>query len=196
MSLYLRQICVGVFVGPCPVLCCFAVLICGETQIWLGDLRVAFGFWWFCWCFVGVRFNDDLPFFTDHTCPCTRQLFTAYAIVRTEPSATLAIPEEKKKPFQCDLAPQRQETHRTTHTGTSIVAKHIEGTKQAQPQPPHRRSSFHHRLQPLYTEKHKVSCGVVFAGMVAMVAVVTSPTTGGCSVMYCNCSCSCSVVEL
>ena len=31
------------FVGPCPVLCCFAVLLCGETQIWLGDLRVVFG---------------------------------------------------------------------------------------------------------------------------------------------------------
>ena len=34
---------VSVFVGPCPVLCCFAVLLCGETQIWLGDLRVVFG---------------------------------------------------------------------------------------------------------------------------------------------------------
>ena len=32
-----------VFVGPCPVFCCFAVLLCGETQIWLGDLRVVFG---------------------------------------------------------------------------------------------------------------------------------------------------------
>ena len=31
------------FVGPYPVLCCFAVLLCGETQIWLGDLRVVFG---------------------------------------------------------------------------------------------------------------------------------------------------------
>ena len=62
------------------------------------------------------------------------------------------------QPFQCDLAPQLQETHRTTHTGTSIVAKHIEGTKRPQPQPPHRRGSFHRRLQPLYTEKHKVSC--------------------------------------
>ena len=31
------------FVGPCPFLCCFAVLLCGETQIWLGDLRVVFG---------------------------------------------------------------------------------------------------------------------------------------------------------
>ena len=62
------------------------------------------------------------------------------------------------QPLQCDLAPQLQETHRTTHTGTSIVAKHIEGTKRPQPQPPHRRGSFHRRLQPLYTEKHTVSC--------------------------------------
>ena len=62
-----------------------------------------------------------------------------------------------KQPFQCDLAPQCQETHRTTHTGTSIVAKHIEGTKRPQPQPPHKRGNFHRRLQPLYTEKHTVS---------------------------------------
>ena len=33
------------------------------------------------------------------------------------------------QPFQCDLQPQLQETHRTTHTGTTIVAKHIEGTR-------------------------------------------------------------------
>ena len=62
------------------------------------------------------------------------------------------------QPFQCDLAPQRQETHRTTHTGTSIVTNHIEGTKRPQPQPPHKRGSFHRRLQPLYTEKHTLSC--------------------------------------
>ena len=49
------------------------------------------------------------------------------------------------------------------------------------------------RANPLMDRK---VVGVVFAGMVAMVAVVTSPTTAGCSVMYCNCSCSCSVVEL
>ena len=41
------------------------------------------------------------------------------------------------QPFQCDLQPRLQETHRTTHTGTTIVAKHIEGTKRPQPQPPH-----------------------------------------------------------
>ena len=51
-----------------------------------------------------------------------------------------------------------KETHRTTHTGTTIVAKHIEGTKRPQPQPPHTRGTFHRRLQPLHTEKHEVSC--------------------------------------
>ena len=62
------------------------------------------------------------------------------------------------QPFQCDLQTQTQETHRTTYTGTSSVAKHIEGTKRPQPHPPHRRGTFHRRLQPLYTEKRKVSC--------------------------------------
>ena len=38
--------------------------------------------------------------------------------------------------------------------------------------------------------------GFVFVGVVAMVAVVTSPTTAGCSVVCCSCSRSCSVVEL
>ena len=37
---------------------------------------------------------------------------------------------------------------------------------------------------------------LVFVGVVAMVAVVTSPTTAGCSVACCSCSRSCSVVEL
>ena len=62
------------------------------------------------------------------------------------------------QPFQCDVQPQLQETHRTTHTGTTIAAKRIEGTKRPQPHPPHTRGTFHRRLQLLYTEKHKVSC--------------------------------------
>ena len=32
------------------------------------------------------------------------------------------------QPFQCDLHPQLQDTHRTTHTGTTIPAKHRGGT--------------------------------------------------------------------
>ena len=46
--------------------------------------------------FVCLWFRDDLPKFLDHTCPCTFLLFIAYAIVRTEPSATSAKPEKKK----------------------------------------------------------------------------------------------------
>ena len=38
--------------------------------------------------------------------------------------------------------------------------------------------------------------GVRFSGMVAMVAVVTAPTSAGCSVVYCSCSCSCSCSEV
>ena len=66
------------------------------------------------------------------------------------------------QPFQCDLPPQLQETHRTTHTGTTTHCKthrrNNSRQKRPQPQPPHRRGTFHRRLQPLYTGKHKVSC--------------------------------------
>ena len=66
------------------------------------------------------------------------------------------------QPFQCDLLPQLQEPHRTTHTGTTTRCKthrrNNSRQKRPQPHPPHRRGTFHRRLQPLYTEKHKVSC--------------------------------------
>ena len=48
--------------------------------------------------FVCLWFRDDLPKFLDHTCPCTLLLFIAYAIVRTEPSATSAKPGKKIAP--------------------------------------------------------------------------------------------------
>ena len=45
------------------------------------------------------------------------------------------------RPRHCDLQPQIQETHRTTHTDTTTVAEHRGGTnsrqKRPQPQPPH-----------------------------------------------------------
>ena len=66
------------------------------------------------------------------------------------------------QPFQCDLPPQRQETHRTTHTGTTTRCKTHRrnrlNSKRSKPQPPQTRGTFHRRLKPLYTEKHKVSC--------------------------------------
>ena len=61
--------------------------------------------------------------------------------------------------FQCDLQRQLQETHRTTHTGTTTRCKtHRRNHNGRKPQPPHTRGTFHRRLQPLYTEKRKVSC--------------------------------------
>ena len=66
------------------------------------------------------------------------------------------------QPFQCNLQPEIQEPHRTTHTGTTTRCKTHRrnrlNSKRSKPQPPHTRGTFHRRLQPLYTEKHKVSC--------------------------------------
>ena len=66
------------------------------------------------------------------------------------------------QPFQCDLQPQIQETHRTTHTGTTTRCRTQRrnrlNSKRSKPQPPHTRGTFHRRLKPLYTEKYKVSC--------------------------------------
>ena len=47
------------------------------------------------------------------------------------------------------------------------------------------------RANPLMDRK---VVGVVFLGVVTMVAAVTSLTTAGCSVVQCSCSCSCSGV--
>ena len=60
----------------------------------------------------------------------------------------------------CNLQPEIQEPHGTTHTTTRCKTHRRNNSrmKRPQPQPPHRRGTFHRRLQPLYTEKHKVWC--------------------------------------
>ena len=67
-----------------------------------------------------------------------------------------------KQPFQCNLQLEIQEPHGTTHTDTTTRCKthrrNNSRTKRPQPHPLHRRGTFHRRLQPLYTEKRKVSC--------------------------------------
>ena len=63
----LKLICWFLF-GPGPVLCCFAVLLFGETQIWLGDLRVVVGgVFWFVFCVVMIcpRFWTKRVLFLD-----------------------------------------------------------------------------------------------------------------------------------
>ena len=93
-------------------------------------------------------------------------------------------PATLTQPFHWDLQPQIQETHRTTHTGTLLVAEHRGGTnsrqKRPQPQPPHTRGAFHRRLQPLYTEKCTVSC----SGFLPK----TKPIEHSCSHYYAFCS--------
>ena len=62
-----------------------------------------------------------------------------------------------KQPFQCNLQPEIQEPHGTTHTGTTTRCKthrrNNSRQKRPQPHPPHTRGTFHRRLQPHYTEK-------------------------------------------
>ena len=77
---------VGVFVWAlAPFLVCFgAVLLfafasAGETQVWLGDLRVVALVWLLVLCFASI----DL-LISRTVRPCT-DVFTAYSHVRTEP---------------------------------------------------------------------------------------------------------------
>ena len=103
------------------------------------------------------RRTDEVPFIAG--CSHFTRKNTRF---RTPASSRTQSPCNIMQPFQCDLPPQLQETHRTTHTGTTTRCKthrrNNSRQKRPQPQPPHRRGTFHRRLQPLYTEKHKVSC--------------------------------------
>ena len=69
------------------------------------------------------------------------------------------------QPFQCDLQAQIPKHPITTHTQAhpkqleaTVTMRQKKKANRPQPQPPHRRGTFHRRLQPLHTEKHKVSC--------------------------------------
>ena len=69
------------------------------------------------------------------------------------------------QPFQCDLQPEIPKHPITTHTQAhpkqlqaTVTLRQKKTTNRPQPQPSHTRGTFHRRLQPLDTEKHKVSC--------------------------------------
>ena len=114
--------------------------------------------------------------FAHETTPAAPAAHTRY--LASSPAATLhgktqgfvlRLPPHKvahatlTQPFQCDPQPEIQETHRTTQTNTTTRCRTQRGgtnsrMKRPQPHPPHTRGTFHRRLQPLYTEKHKVSC--------------------------------------
>ena len=84
--------CVVFLLGPAPFF--VASLFCFEAKRKSG--------WGICESFLVVVlvvlfFCDDLLKFLDHTCPCTLLLFTAYAIVRTEPTANRPNRREKNQ---------------------------------------------------------------------------------------------------
>ena len=69
------------------------------------------------------------------------------------------------QPFQCDLQPEIPKHPITTHTQAdpkqlqaTITLRQEKRQTDRSRKPPHRRGTFQRRLQPLYTEKHKVSC--------------------------------------
>ena len=91
---------VGVLFGLWPRFCCFWFsVVCfavpsGETQVWLGDLRVVvFG----CFCGFCVLLCSICLLKMDISCPCTNVFPTAYAHVRTEPLARHRPNSRKKK---------------------------------------------------------------------------------------------------
>ena len=61
----------------------------------------------------------------------------------------------------------REQPHVAEHQGRTDST-----LKRSQPQPPHTQGTLHRRLQPLYTEKHKVSCR----------APASSPTQAPCNI--------------
>ena len=69
------------------------------------------------------------------------------------------------QPFECDLQPEMPKHPMTTHTQAhpkqlqaTVTLRQKKTTNRPQPHPSHTRSTFHRRLQPLYTEKQTVSC--------------------------------------
>ena len=69
------------------------------------------------------------------------------------------------QPLQCGSQHQLANLHLSTHTQAhpkqlqaTVTLWQKKKTNGPQPHPSHTRGTFHRRLQPLYTEKHKVSC--------------------------------------
>ena len=97
--------------------------------------------------------------------PCVSQHHVANLHVSTH----ITTPEHQMttvmQPFQCDLPPEIPKHSITTHTQAhpkqlqaTVTLRQKKTTNRPQPHPSHTRGTFHRRLQPLYTEKHKVSC--------------------------------------
>ena len=92
------------------------------------------------------------------------QCVSQHHVANLHVSTHMATPDDNNHaaiPFR--LHPQIQETHRTTHTGTTTRCRtqrrnqFADETTAAAPAA-HTRYTCHRRPKPLHTEKHKVSC--------------------------------------
>ena len=107
-----------------------------------------------------TRRTDEVPFIAG----CSH--FTRKnARFRAPASSPKQSPCNIMQPFQCDLQAQIPKHPITTHTQAhpkqleaTVTMRQKKKANRPQPHPPHRRGTFHRRLQPLYTEKRKVSC--------------------------------------
>ena len=107
-----------------------------------------------------TRRTDEVPFIV--ACSHFTRKNTRFRAPASSPQQS---PCNIMQPFQCDLQAQIPKHPITTHTQAhpkqleaTVTLRQKKTTNRPQPHPPHRRGTFHRRLQPLYTEKHKVSC--------------------------------------
>ena len=100
-----------------------------------------------------TRRTDEVPFIAG--CSHFTRKNTRF---RAPASSPKQRPCNIMQPFQCDLQAQIPKHPITTHTQAHPKQLEATVTLRQKKNPPHRRGTFHRRLQPLYTEKHKVSC--------------------------------------
>ena len=105
------------------------------------------------------RCTDEVPFIAG--CSHFTRKNTRFRAPASSPKQS---PCNIMQPFQCDLQAQFPKHPITTQTQAhptqleaTVTMRQKKKANRPQPQPPHRRGTFHRRLQPLYTEKHKVS---------------------------------------
>ena len=97
---------------------CFA-FSAGETQVWLGDLRVVALVWLLVLCFASI---DLLMSRTVR--PCT-DVFTAYSHVRTEPLVRHRPNSRKKNTCKCALDQDLSTAMMETKNGTEKEGVHL-----------------------------------------------------------------------
>ena len=107
-----------------------------------------------------TRRTDEVPFLAG--CSHFTRKNTRFRAPASSPKQS---PCNIMQPFQCDLQAQIPKHPITTHTQAhpkqleaTVTLRQKKKANRPQPHPSHRRGTFHRRLQPLYTEKHKVSC--------------------------------------